>query len=137
MERKKTMKILIAEDMDYNRNLLVSMLETLGYHVVIETTDGAAAIQELDASAASDDPIQVLLLDLRMPKVDGFGVLEHVSKCESPPKVVITSASVLDKDRERATEYGVEHFLIKPLQLSQLSSILATLSESIDELKKR
>ena len=121
--------------MDYNRNLLVSMLDTLGYHVILEAIDGQQAIQQLDSCNSSGDPVQVVLLDLRMPRVDGFGVLEHINSYESPPRVVITSASVLDKDRKKATQYGVENFLVKPLQLSQLSSILGTLSESIEEDK--
>jgi len=136
-DRRRSLKVLIAEDMDYNRNLLVSMLDTLGYHVVIEAADGKKAIEELDACRSVGDPIQVVLLDLRMPKVDGFGVLEHIEKYEDAPRVVITSASVLDTDRRRANQYGVEHFLIKPLQLSQLSSILGSISESIEEEKKR
>ena len=134
--RKKQIKILICEDMDYNRNLLVSMLDTLGYHTVLEAIDGKIAIDQLDACRSVDDPIQVVLLDLRMPKIDGFGVLEHIENYDhdTRPKVIITSASVLEIDKKRATQYGVEHFLIKPLQLSQLSRILATISEAILDL---
>ena len=136
VDRKKPLKVLIAEDMDYNRNLLVSMLDTLGYHIVLEAVDGQQAIEELDSCLSTDDPIQVILLDLRMPRVDGFGVLEHIGNYECVPQVVITSASVLDKDRHRASQYGVEHFLIKPLQLSQLSSILGSILESIEDRKR-
>ena len=120
----KDIKILVAEDMDYNRHMLVNMLEVLGYSNVAESCDGVETIKQLKASEERGEPIQMLLLDLRMPGLDGFDVLRYIPNMSLAPVVVVVSASVLEEDRKLATELGVTHFLTKPLQMRHVKTSL-------------
>jgi adenylate cyclase len=65
-------RVLVVDDAAFNRRLLTRLLETLG-HTVIEAEDGAAALDVLRAEAGAVD---VVLLDIVMPVLDGFGTLE-------------------------------------------------------------
>jgi CheY-like chemotaxis protein len=79
------MHILIVEDDKPVRDLEVAILEHSGYEVT-QATDGAIAIQCLTARRPD-----LMLLDLVMPNVDGWGVLEHIRKMETPPPVIVVS----------------------------------------------
>jgi len=106
-------KILISEDVLYNQTLLHNMITSLGYS---------------DIAVASD----ALLLDLRMPKMDGYDVIDHIrSKGYPLPKIVAVTASVLTEDRERCKKMGVQYFINKPINMSQLKNVLLKVSQKI------
>ena len=120
----KDIRVLVAEDMDYNRHMLVNMLGVLGYSDITESCDGIEAIKQLKASEEKGEPIQLLLLDLRMPGLDGFDVLRYIPNMTLVPVVVVVSASVLEEDRKSVADLGVVHFLTKPLQMGQVKTVL-------------
>ena len=67
-------RILVAEDRPGSLELIRTVLESAGYEV-IEATDGQEAVEK-----ASGSPVDLFLLDLQMPKVDGFGVVRSYEK---------------------------------------------------------
>lgn len=121
----KNMRILIAEDVPYNSNLLVTMLKNLGYWDITTAADGQATIEKLSAAHASNSSYEILLLDLRMPIKDGYDViLEHQKQGWDLPKIVVVTASIMTEDRERCKNLGVKYFINKPIELTQLSDVM-------------
>ena len=125
----KNLRILIAEDVPYNSTLLVNMLENLGY---INTTVAVNGKQAIDMITIEQEPYKILLLDLRMPVLDGFGVLQHYKEQGwTLPKVIVTTASVMPDSVEACRKYGVDYFITKPIELRQLKDIMLYASQFI------
>jgi CheY-like chemotaxis protein len=116
---------LVVED-DPNDVLLVRMeLEQFGSKVrMLTVDDGQEAMHYLEGKGNYRDrtlyPLpDVILLDLKMPKVDGFDFLNWL-RHESPGRhhlipVVVMSSSAFEKDIERAYELGANSYLVKPI----------------------
>lgn len=111
------LRILIAEDVEYNRELLVKLLKSLGLSQIKAVEDGLQAVLELQAKT-----YDLLLLDLKMPKMTGYQVYEHIKGMKI--RVVPVTAAV--EEEERCREVGLHDFLGKPIELSQLKNILLT-----------
>ncbi len=111
-------RILIAEDRPSSRDLLRTVLESVGYEV-IEATDGKEALDK-----ASNGPVDVIILDLQMPKVDGFAVVASLRKelrfAKTP--IIALTASAMQGDRERALSAGFSAYIPKPVDLKLLRS---------------
>jgi len=103
-------RILIVEDDADLVNLTTHWLE--GYDVQ-HAGDGAAALKLL-----GNDPLPALvLLDIMLPKIDGFEVLRRIradARTKRLPVVMVTSFS-RDKDANRAREIGANDYIVKPL----------------------
>lgn len=112
-------RILIAEDVSYNLTLLENMLANLGHTRVSSCEDGKQVIESL-----SREKYDILFLDLRMPNVDGFEVIDWIKRNGTDIKIVPVSASILEEDRERCIKYGITDFLTKPIDLKILKNIL-------------
>jgi signal transduction histidine kinase/DNA-binding response OmpR family regulator len=126
-------KILIAEDIMYNQTLLDNMITSLGYSDITVASDGQETIELLDYADTNNTNFDVLLLDLRMPKMDGYDVISHIrSKGYPLPKIVAVTASVLIEDRERCKNMGVMYFITKPIDMAQLKKVLLKVSQDID-----
>jgi two-component system OmpR family response regulator/two-component system response regulator QseB len=111
------MKILIAEDSELNFEMLAACLG-VGVHDVSWARGGEEAIGEL-----ATGKFDLLLLDLHMPRVDGFTVLRWLKDRESSGmKVIVLTAD--DAVREETMALGADAFLTKPLDLKQLSAAI-------------
>lgn len=105
----ETKKILIVEDDDFLRSLAVSKLEKAAYKVV------TAADGEQGLKMATDEKPDLIILDLMLPGMSGFDVLESVRKDESlkDTKVIVFSNLGEDADVKRCTNLGVADYLVK------------------------
>jgi DNA-binding response OmpR family regulator len=105
-------RILIVEDDPDVANLAKRWLEEKGYGVQ-HVTDGPSAVEFL-----KNDPLPTLvLLDIMLPKMDGFEVLRRIrtdTRMKTLPVVMVTSFS-RDRDEARAREIGVSDYIVKPL----------------------
>ncbi len=104
-------KILIVDDMSLNRDMLVAILED--DYAIIEADGGQKAIEQMEKYHGE---IAVVLLDLMMPDMDGFSVLEIMrerSDLENLPVLIISAESKVDVER-RCFELGVADFIHKP-----------------------
>ena len=116
-------RILVAEDRPGSLELIRTVLESAGYEV-IEATNGQEAVEK-----ASGSSVDLFLLDLQMPKIDGFGVVAQLRKdprFASTPMVALT-ASAMHGDRERALAAGFSSYIAKPVDLAALRSELKRL----------
>lgn len=104
---KKTATILIAEDDRSMSKALELKLKKSGLNV-LTAYDGEEALNILDQGG-----VDLMLLDLIMPKVDGFSVLEEIKKKNIKVKIIITSNLSQEEDLQRAKEFGVSDYLVK------------------------
>jgi CheY-like chemotaxis protein len=106
------------------------MVTDLGYSDITVASDGQETIEKLDNAYESKTPYHILLLDLRMPKMDGYDVIDHIcSKGYPLPKIVAVTASVLQEDRDRCKKMGVQYFINKPINMLQLKNVLLKTSQ--------
>ena len=103
--------ILIADDSEMNRAILVEMLDS--EYDIIEAEGGEEAVAQLRLHGTD---LSMVLLDIVMPKMDGFGVLEEMNRTrliEEVPVIMITSETTPSRI-ERAYEMGVTDFIGRP-----------------------
>jgi CheY-like chemotaxis protein len=126
---RKEARILVAEDISYNLDMLIKMLENIGYCNIDTVTDGEKAIVKIDNEYERKTPYDILLLDLKMPKIDGFSVAEHIrARGYAYPKIAVLTASVVEADRERCRRLGIKYFILKPINMTHLKIVLKHLS---------
>jgi type II secretory ATPase GspE/PulE/Tfp pilus assembly ATPase PilB-like protein len=115
--------ILLVEDEEPLRRMLRELLEREGY-TVAEAGDGVTALDEIDRIAPD-----VVVLDLNLPRLDGYGVLSHLRarpQTAGIPVIVLTAQGDEDSE-ERVFEYGANDFLTKPFRPRALSARLRSL----------
>jgi adenylate cyclase len=103
--------ILVVDDSRTLRRILIRELNSLGFQNIIEATDGLEAIELVKSKS-----IDLMLLDMEMPELDGLGVLEALKSDEvykSLPTIVISGADQFDKTI-KCIEIGAEDYLPKP-----------------------
>lgn len=105
----KRSKILIVDDMEINREILIALLED--NYDIIEAEDGEAAINKITAHIKE---LSIILLDLMMPNVDGFQVLEFLRKQNSTVPVIIITANNELEHEKRGLSMGAVDFISKP-----------------------
>jgi CheY-like chemotaxis protein/curved DNA-binding protein CbpA len=111
---------------DDDRNLCQILSEALSGegHAVRSVFDGDQALAEL-----TENPPDIVLLDLILPRKDGFAVLEAIRAMDAPlcdtPVVLITGCSPTEQNRDRARSLSAAEFLTKPVPLSELLAVVA------------
>ena len=113
-------KILIVDDHQDNRRMLRDMLASLGF-LLAEAQNGAEAIEQI--AAVQPD---LVLLDIKMPVMDGYEVLARLraQDAASLPVIIAFSAGVYDHIRQQSLAAGCDDFLAKPFQLEELLELL-------------
>jgi len=113
-------KVLLVDDEDSLRKVVKDLLERDGY-IVAEARDGVQALDQVDRVGPD-----IIVLDLNMPGLDGYGVLSHLRSRPATadiPVIVLTAKS--DEDNEvRVFEMGADDFLTKPFRARALSARL-------------
>jgi type II secretory ATPase GspE/PulE/Tfp pilus assembly ATPase PilB-like protein len=113
-------KVLLVDDEDSLRKVVKDLLERDGY-IVSEARDGVQALDQVDRVGPD-----IIVLDLNMPGLDGYGVLSHLRSRPATadiPVIVLTAKS--DEDNEvRVFELGADDFLTKPFRARALSARL-------------
>jgi CheY-like chemotaxis protein len=111
-------RVMLAEDNAVNRELLRELLEIRGYQVT-EACDGQEAVDMLDQARPD-----LLLLDLGMPKLDGFGVVRHIRASPGLANlpVLAVTAYAMRGDREEVLKAGFDGYLSKPIDATALAS---------------
>ncbi len=111
-------RILVAEDRPSSRELICTVLDSAGYEI-LEAVDGEDALEK-----ALHNSVDLIILDLQMPKIDGFGVLGALRRDErfTDTPILALTASAMQGDRERALQAGFSSYLAKPVDLKALRS---------------
>ena len=109
-------RVLLADASEEYRILLTDTMEETGeFQVVGSTGDGAQLVQ----MARQLQP-QVVIMDLVLPGLDGFGALAELRKMDNAPQIIVTSAFCNDQTVQQAMDLGVYFFLPKPVSDASL-----------------
>ncbi len=109
------MKILIAEDDSKSLALIRKYLEAKS-HVVMAARDGREALERF-----SQENPDIVLLDVMMPKMDGWGVLEEIRKTSNTPVIMVTVKDSTE-DKVRGLSSGVDDYITKPFDLREVEA---------------
>lgn len=126
MTSRTPLVLLVEDDADHAELVVESLEEHAAEAVVVHVRDGAAALTWLRERAAADGRPDVVLLDLRLPRVDGLEVLRQVkadAALRALPVVVLTSSGA-DGDLSRAYALGANAYLVKPLGIEAFDALL-------------
>lgn len=100
-------KILIVEDEKPLAHALELKMTHEGYETTVAST-GKAGLEE-----ASTGKYDLILLDLILPEIDGFAILEALKNKKLKPVIVVLSNLGQDEDRKKAADFGVKNYLVK------------------------
>jgi signal transduction histidine kinase/CheY-like chemotaxis protein len=115
------LKVLIVDDNGTNRLILHKMVERWGMNPT-SVTDGEQALDELSAAENANDPYRLMLTDMHMPRMDGFGLVGHLKdrvKFSTPTIMMLTSGGQRG-DAARCEELGIAAYLNKPVRQAEL-----------------
>ncbi|MEY2570647.1 MAG: hypothetical protein QOE63_997 [Acidimicrobiaceae bacterium] len=101
-------------------------LEAAGHHVLL-AADGSKALQRI-----ADDTPDLVVLDVMMPVLDGWGVLDQLRLQADAPPVLVVSAKSSQEDIDRAIASGAMAYLAKPFNADQLLATVARLLAAED-----
>ncbi len=127
--RLKDLPVLVVDDNQTNRLLAMELLQRWGMRPQ-SVASGHEATFELERAKAANDPYQLLLLDVQMPDMDGFSVVEYLRErpeLVAAPIMMLTSEGQRG-DATRCRELGIAAYLLKPYsQVDLFDAIMSTL----------
>lgn len=113
-------RILLVEDNEFSRYLLIDYLTNAGYKV-LGLSGGGPSGSTFFQNLVQFQP-QLILLDLKLPNVSGYNLLEQIK--QSPEfqhiPIIVISAHAFKADQERAIELGASRYFVKPTDLKSL-----------------
>ncbi len=124
----RPLRVLLAEDNEINALLATKHLQKLGA-AVTHAPDGLTAVSLAETALDGNTPFDALVLDVRMPGLDGFEVARRVRLAEAarnapPARLVALSADLLDAERRSASQAGIDTFLGKPISFARLEQAM-------------
>ena len=106
-------KILIVEDNELNMKLFFDILKYQNYSPD-KAYDGIEAYNKI-----KENKYDLIILDIQLPKLDGFSLLKKLkNENASIHPIIIASACAMDSDKAKAKEYGIKHYITKPIDIN-------------------
>src|SRR5438552_12195192 len=121
-------RILIIEDELPMRTALADVLQAEGYRV-LSAADGESGLQR-----ALDEKPDLILLDIMMPRLDGYAVCAELRRLANPVPVLMLTAKGQVEDRVHGLDVGADDYLVKPFSMEEL---LARVRALLRRLHKR
>lgn len=121
--------ILLIDDSETQRVVLTDRLQRLGY-VVNSAADGRAGLRELYAKRPD-----IVLLDVLMPELDGWGTLERIREISDVPVIMLTSQDT-EIDRVRGLRGGADDYVGKPFSPAELAARIEAVLRRAGEREK-
>ena len=127
IEPKQPLRVLCADDNVLVLDMLSKTLESAGHHVEV-AIDGRAAVSRVEA-----DPnfFHLIVTDTRMPRLDGFGVVEQARSAGFAGKIIIFANALTPEDRERYSQLCVDRVIDKPGKTGELVGAISELSADL------
>ncbi|TDP48288.1 PAS domain S-box protein [Zavarzinia compransoris] len=122
----KSLNILVAEDHPYNQKLMVARLGTAGHRVTL-ANDGVEAVEK-----ARQQVFDLILMDVRMPEMDGIQATAEIRKLPPPHgnvPIIAVTAHAMRGDRERYIEAGMDDYVSKPVDFTALFQVVQKVLE--------
>ena len=130
MSESRPIEILLVEDDAQDAELTIRALRRRNLaNSLHHVEDGAEALEFLFARARTNHRPRIVLLDLKLPKVDGLEILRRLREKETTkaiPVVMLTSSKE-DQDLETAYALGVNSYIVKPVSFNKFADVVAQL----------
>ena len=122
------LRVLVVDDIEVNRLILKEILERKGA-VISEARSGAEALARVERAAGAGEPYQLIILDCRMPGMDGIEVARvlkasHEGVRREPPLVVMLTSDDLKITPALLGELGIHTYLVKPVRRAELLDVI-------------
>jgi two-component system cell cycle response regulator DivK len=118
-ENKKLRVVLLVEDQKYNLLVLKKMLERMGI-VVVSAVNGQEAID----ICSQNSNLDLVLMDLKMPVMDGYHAMKEIKKIRPDIRIIAETAYALAGDEKRILAAGFDDYLPKPITKESLEIII-------------
>jgi signal transduction histidine kinase len=116
-------RVLVAEDNAVNQKIIASLLRHAGAQVDI-ADDGAHAVEKAIGAAAAELPYHIVLMDLRMPVLDGLGAVRRLRDQGYQGAIVALTAQAAEEDREACIAAGCDEHVAKPVDWVHLVEVV-------------
>lgn len=128
MIEPRQIRVLCADDNVLVLDMLSKTLESAGHHVEV-VTDGRAAVSRVE-----EDPgyFQLIVTDTRMPRLDGFGVVEEARSAGFAGKIIVFANALSAEDRQRYADLQVDRVIDKPGRTGELVGAIDELRSGLD-----
>ncbi len=127
--------ILVVDDEARMRKLIKDFLSNKGYYI-IEAEDGEKALEEYEKN---ENKIMLILLDVMMPKLDGWSVLRQIRQTNKEVPIIMLTARGEEQDELFGFELGVDEYISKPFSpkilVARVEAILKRVSKNENEVK--
>ncbi|MFB9991816.1 response regulator [Deinococcus oregonensis] len=137
-------RILLVDDNLNDVELALTVLRDSGeqqrvFHDITVAGSGAEAIAMLNASGPSNPLPDVILLDLKMPQMDGLAVLDAIRASDSTRDIPVVMLTTSGEPRDISDSYahGASAYVIKPLDFSQFREAMTTITAFWTQLNRR
>jgi two-component system, sensor histidine kinase and response regulator len=119
-------KVLIVDDNRTNRRILEGLVKLWGMNPT-SAVDGEKALIELSEARAAKNPYDLILTDMHMPRMDGFGLVEHIKENPelSTATIMMLTSGGQRGDAARCEELGIAAYLLKPVRQAELREAIA------------
>ena len=117
----QTVDILVVEDYPDNRELILFMLDTLGYQAD-SVNDGREALDRL-----AQQEYKIVLMDCQMPELDGYQATKKIRLREKEERhtiIIGLTAHAMEGDRQKCLDVGMDEYITKPVDINKLASVL-------------
>jgi len=124
------MKILVVDDEDLIRNVIKEYAISNG-HTIVEASNGHEAVEKIE-----DDPnIDFIIMDIMMPKLDGYSACKEIFKIKKYP-VLMLSARGEEYDKLMGFEIGIDDYVTKPFSPKELMARVKAISSRVNKIEE-
>lgn len=130
MPESQTVEVLLVEDSVDDAELTIRALRRRNLaNSVYHAEDGLEALEFLHGGDVSRPPPRVILLDLKLPKIDGLEVLRRLRADERTRRipVVVLTSSKEDRDLQKAYALGANSYIVKPVDFTKFADVVGQL----------
>jgi len=121
----KSLKILVVEDDEYSRILLLKYLEELSSEILV-AKNGYEAVE----IAHNNGDLDLILMDIQMPKMNGIKAVSKIRSFNKEVYIVAQTANAISGDREKALVVGCNNYISKPINKNKLIAIINGMPKS-------
>jgi CheY-like chemotaxis protein len=127
IQPQQPLRVLCADDNAMVLDMLAKTLQSAGHHVEV-ASDGRAAVSRVEKDP---DFFHLIVTDTRMPRLDGFGVVEQARSAGFRGRIIVFASSLSDEERQRYAQLQVDRVIDKPGKTGELIGAIGALREEI------